>query len=151
MDIYSKDFFNDPLTVVVVANLAAISLVVLGFLIPGSSTVNKNWNRFKLLLTRVGDQGVYLLPALSALVLPTVTPSSYLMVGGAVWLTGVGIGAAVTDSCINNDGSAISAANQNCSKSQLATQNLALALEGAGVSLGVGALLAYVRELGKLE
>ncbi len=148
---YLDKLTMDPLTVVVVANAAAIALVCFGFLIPGGDGENLNFLRFKNLLLRVGNQGVYLLPALSALVLPKVTPSSYLMVGAAVWLTGVGIGAATPAECEEYSGVAILSATPECSKMQLVTQNLAFALESAGVSLGVGALIAYVRELGKLE
>ena len=149
MESFSYGKTMTPLQVVVVANAAAIALVCLAFLIPGTAgeeAKNRHWYRFKKIILDVGNQALYLIPALSALVLPEVKFSSYLMAGAGVWLLGVGIGATVDDLCAD-----FNYATGDCSSLQLATHNLGNALQSAGTSLGVGALLAYVRDMGKLE
>ena len=149
MDYSSMDFSSStmaPVQVVVAANVAAITLVCLAFLIPGTAAESKNWYKLKNLVIDVGDQALFLLPALSALVLPDVKPSYFLMAGAGVWLTGVGISAAAGNGC-----DSAAPGDDGCTKLQYATYKLGSALQKTGTSLGVGALLAYVKDMGKLE
>jgi len=136
---------SSPLQVVVLANAAAITLYCLNFTLPGSSTSHRNWFKVKNVLDRVAEQSVSLIPALSALVLPDVASTSYLAVGTGLWLVGVGFAAIPPAAC-----ETATAPDNTCSKTQYATQQLGNGLQTLGVSCGVGALLAYIRDM-KLE
>lgn len=134
-----------PIQVCALANAAAISLYVFNFTLPGTTTDHKNWKRFKDILATTADSALTLLPALSVFVIDEPKSVQYLMLGGGLWLLGWGVSTTVPSACVPG-----SVAPTGCSKTQFSTYQLANGFTRIGASLGVGSILAFMKDL-KLE
>lgn len=126
--------------VIVLAQAAAIGLTVIAGTLP-TDDAHKNIRKVQKALALTAQQATTLIPALSALVVPDPKPSAYVVLAVVVWLIGVAIGQA-TPGC---DGGWDAVVTDSCTKAQLATYNISQGLINTGVSLGVGALIAYVK------
>lgn len=131
-----------PIQVCALANAAAISLYVFNFTLPGTDTEKKNWKKLKDILAKTADSALTLLPALSVFVIDDPKSVQYLMLGGGLWLLGWGVGATVPSACTPG-----SVAPAGCSKTQFSTYQLANGFTTIGASLGVGSILAYMKDM----
>jgi len=130
-----------PLDVVVIANAAALTLLVLNGLLPDGAT-HKNWKKFEDLLGGTSESALQLLPALSVFILDSPSSVNFAAVGLGSWLLSLALLMGVK-SC--KDG-----ASATCTKGQLVVYNLGYGMQQVGTSLGVGAILAYMKDM-KLE
>ena len=96
------------------------------------------------MLATTADSALTLLPALSVFILDSPSSLNYAAIGAGVWLLGVGVGATVPSACTGE------APATGCSKSQFSTYQLGQGFTKAGASLGVGSILAYMKDM-KLE
>lgn len=134
---------SSPFQVVALVNAAVLGLLVIAAIMPGSAT-KKNWQRVKSAAQTSADTAVQLVPALSALVLQDASSLNFALFGAGTWLLGVGVGAAVPGACKTDPSNAL------CDTNMLSTKVLANGLTTAGTSFGVGAFLAYMKNM-KLE
>lgn len=123
------------------AQALALGLFLINFAIPGSSgeapVDHKNWSKVKRALRNTADSALTLVPPVTALVIPRPRPVPFAVAAAGVWALGVGVAA------IPKDGDA--------SKPAEATADMGVGLQKLGTALAVGALVAYCKNMGRIN
>jgi len=115
----------------------ALAVYCLAFTLPGTSTTHLNWNHIENVLINSSNQALQLIPALSAVVIPSTSPYTYAAIGLTLWFLGLGVTNIPAPGC--------RAVPTTCTKTDKAVLNLGIGFQTAGVSFLAGSLVAYMK------
>ena len=131
-------YMSRALSATLFADATALVFIVIAGLLPVPMTgkPRKNWQQLATVINNIGTQGLTLVPALSAFYVREWDLTTFWIVAFSVWFVGV-----VTESFATNCTEA-----SDCSKWKKGAYRVGNGLQTAGVSFGVGGLVAYMRD-----